>query len=317
MSAFSGAASGRLPFLLAGLLMLAGCSTGAILGGLTPGGGSTRVDDIAYGPDPRQRLDVYRPAPETTRDAAPGTGAPVVVFFYGGSWNNGSRETFGFIGKALAARGFVAVLADYRLYPQVRYPEFLRDGAAAVGWTVREVTAHGGDPKRLFLMGHSAGAYNAAMLSLDPRWLNAIGLSPSRLSGWIGLAGPYDFLPIRNPDVKPVFHHPDYPRDSQPIDYANRSAPPTFLGAASVDSLVDPQRNSAQLAARLEQAGVPTALRFYPRANHITLIGAFAGPFGWFGPVLDDVTDFIRSRSASGPRLPPLATPPGKTVTKG
>ena len=118
----------------------------------------------------------------------------MVVFFYGGSWNSGSRDDYGFVGEALASRGIVVVIADYRLYPQVRYPAFLQDNAHAVAWTYQHIAEHGGDPHQLYVMGHSSGAYNASMLALDPRWLKAVNLSPTMLKGWIGLAGPYDFL---------------------------------------------------------------------------------------------------------------------------
>ena len=300
---------------LAGTLTLAGCSASSLLAAFTPAGGGERLESIAYGPDARQRLDIYRPAdswPLVPADAggrmtppadaaelakpAAGAGSPVVVFLYGGSWNRGDREDYRFVGKALAARGIVAVVADYRLYPQVRYPEFLRDSARAVAWTVREIGRYGGDAKRLFIMGHSAGGYNAAMMALDSRWLREENLSPSMFAGWIGLAGPYDFLPIRNPDVQPVFDHPNYPPGSQAIDYASPRSPRAFLAAGGSDDLVNPQRNTVQMADKLKAAGVPVTIRLYERANHVTLIGAFALPLRWLAPVLDDVAGFVLRR---------------------
>ena len=142
-------------------------------------------------------------------------------------------------------------------------------------------------------MGHSAGAYNAAMLALDPRWLKAHGHRPEELAGWVGLAGPYDFLPIVNPDVKPVFNHPDYPDNSQPLALATRASPPAFIGAARSDSLVDPQRNSGQMVARLKALEVPVQFNLYDRVNHVTLIAAMAAPLRWLAPVRDDVADFV------------------------
>ncbi|MEB3214603.1 MAG: hypothetical protein VKL39_24855, partial [Leptolyngbyaceae bacterium] len=141
--------------------------------------------------------------------------------------------------------------------------------------------------------GHSAGAYNAAMLALDPRWLGEAGLAPRMLAGFAGLAGPYDFLPIENREVRPVFHHPDYPPRSQPIGFAARLPMPVFLGAAATDSLVDPQRNTVQLARRLREAGTPVTERLYERANHVTLVAALAGPLRWVAPVLDDLAGFV------------------------
>lgn len=274
---------------LLALPALGGCSWGAALAGMTPAGGG-ELQGLPYGGDPRQRLDLHLP-----HGAAPAGGWPVVVFFYGGSWNRGSRSDYRFVGRALASRGVVAVVPDYRVYPQVRYPEFLRDGAAAVAWTRREIGARGGDVGRILLMGHSAGAYNAAMLALDPRWLPEAGAARNQLAGLVGLAGPYDFLPIGNPEVQPVFTHPAYPAGSQPIEHARGFERPVFLGAAPSDTLVDPQRNTAQLARRLREAGTPVTERLYDRTNHMTLIAAFAGPLRWLAPVLDDVAGFVHA----------------------
>ncbi|MGE0315039.1 MAG: alpha/beta hydrolase [Lautropia sp.] len=269
-------------------MTLGACSVGGVLKWVTPGNGARTTGGIAFGPDPRHRLDVWAPP-----DAA---AAPVVVFFYGGSWRGGERATYAFVGKALAARGIVTVVPDYRVYPQVRYPGFLRDAASAVAWTFREIAAYGGDPQRVFVMGHSAGAYNAAMLALDPRWLEHEKVDRARLRGWIGLAGPYDFLPIENPDVKPVFFHPDYPPATQPIGHADAGAPPTFLGAAANDTLVDPVRNTDALARRLREAGVAVTLRHYPSAGHMSLVAAFAGPLHPIAAVLEDTAAFVHAQ---------------------
>ena len=131
----------------------------------------------------------------------------MVVFYYGGSWNRGERAQYRFVGEALASRGILTLVADYRLYPEVRYPDFLRDSAAALSYGLDHAADWGGNPDKVYVMGHSAGAYNAAMMALDPRWLAAHGRSPQQLAGWIGLAGPYDFLPLTNLDAMPVFHH--------------------------------------------------------------------------------------------------------------
>lgn len=276
--------------LLTGLLVaiLAACSPLKILNSLTPGNTFSKVSGLAYGDDPRNKLDVYTPVERPAN-------APVVVFFYGGSWNSGSRSDYDFVGEALASRGIVVVVADYRLYPQVRYPMFLEDSARAVGWAHQHVREYGGDPQRLYVMGHSSGAYNAAMIALDPVFLAAVGLTPSMLSGWIGLAGPYDFLPIENPEVKPVFFFPDSPPESQPINHVSRDAPPTLLIASKDDNVVNPIRNTGGLAARLRADGVPVRELYFSRTGHATLVGALSRPLRGLAPVLDDVVDFIHA----------------------
>jgi acetyl esterase/lipase len=274
-------------FTLAIAALLAACSPIKVLNALTPSSTFTKTSSIAYGDDPRQKLDIYRPV-----TALPN--APVVVFFYGGSWNSGSRDDYGFVGEALASRGIVVVIADYRLYPQVRYPAFLQDGAQAVAWTHQHIAEYGADPGKLYVMGHSSGAYNAAMLALDPQWLAGVGLSPSIFKGWIGLAGPYDFLPIENRDVRPVFFYPDSPPDSQPINHVSASAPPSLLIASVDDNLVNPKRNTGGLANKLRAAGVPVEAFYFTRTSHATLVASMARPLRWLAPVLDRVTAFIK-----------------------
>lgn len=265
-----------------------GCSATGALNAVTTSSSYTLNADVAYGTQPRQKLDIYTP-----KAAPPTTGWPVVVFFYGGSWNSGARAQYKFVGEALAARGVITLLADYRLYPEVRYPDFLNDSAQALAYGLDHAAQLGGDPTRVFVMGHSAGGYNAAMLALDARWLKVAGHRPNELAGWIGLAGPYDFYPITNPDAKPVFFHPNYPPNSQPIGFASPDAPRSFLAAAVYDKLVNPKRNTAQMAEKLQAAGVPVTLKLYPHASHTTLIGAFAWPLRWIAPVLEDVHAFI------------------------
>ena len=279
---------------LATLVLLVACAPSATLNVLASGGGHTITDGVAYGPLARHKLDVYRPA-----QAAPPGGWPVVVFFYGGSWNRGERASYKFVGEALASRGVLTLVADYRLYPEVRYPDFLTDCAQALAYGLREAATLGGNPRRVFVMGHSAGGYNAAMLALDERWLRPTGHSPRELAGFIGLAGPYDFLPVKNPDVKPVFFHPDYPKDSQTVDYVTRNAPPGFLGAALNDDLINPQRNTVGLATRLRAAGAPVTLKLYEGVNHMTIAAAFARPLRWLAPVLDDVSGFVLQTPAA------------------
>lgn len=274
---------------------LGACSTADVLNGLTQSKAYALSAGVPFASGARGKLDVYAP-----REPACGGKAPVVVFFYGGTWSSGEKADYAYVAAALAARGILTVIPDYRLYPEVGYPDFLADNARAVAWTRREIASYGGDPQRLFVMGHSAGAYNAAMLALDPRWLEGVDMSPAQLRGWIGLAGPYDFLPIENPQARPVFHHPDYPAGSQPIDYARAGTPAAFIGVDEGDRLVNPQRNSAQMAARLEQRGVPTQYRSYARLSHTLLIGAFSDPLHWLSPVRDDVADFVLRRAECG-----------------
>ena len=285
--------------LLAAVVVLAVAvvlAPGALLNSWAAVGSHRAHSAMPYGPLPRQRLDVYAP-----RQAPPPGGYPLVVFFYGGSWNRGERSDYRFVGEALAARGVLTMVADYRLYPEVRYPDFLADCALALAHGLREGARLGANPQRTFVMGHSAGAYNAAMLALDGQRLAATGYAPAQLAGWIGLAGPYEFLPMTNPDAQPVFFHPNVPPGTQPIEYVSKGAPRSFLAAPLQDSLVNPQRNTAALAARLRAVGVDVVHKRYERVDHMTLVAAMSGPLQWLAPVLDDVVGFIEQVPARRP----------------
>ncbi len=261
-------------------------SIGAALLGLAAPGGVTVIHDIAYRDGPRGRLDIYEPKP-------PHVGAPVAVFFYGGSWQSGSRGLYRFVGKLLASRGIVTVIPDYRVYPEVRYPDFLRDNAQAVAFARSHAAIWGGDPKRLFLIGHSAGAYDAAMLTLDPRWLGEVGLDPSRdVAGMVGLAGPYDFLPLKDATLKTIFGPPERLPSTQPINYVNGRNPPLLLFAGDKDTVVDPG-NTTRLADKVRARDGRAEDAIVPGKGHVGLLLALEKPFGGRSALLDRIAAFL------------------------
>jgi acetyl esterase/lipase len=255
--------------------------------------GSARVaQGLAYGPGARLRLDVYAPR---ARSAA---SRPVIVFIYGGSWSSGRRQGYAFAARALAAKGFVVVVPDYRLVPEVRYPDFLRDCAAAVRWTRGNAGRWGGDGERIVLTGHSAGAYNAAMLALDP---SLLGSDRAAVRGFAGLAGPYDFLPLDDPASIGAFGDWPRPAETQPVGHAAAGAPPALLLHGADDTRVKP-RNSRRLAERLEAAGSDVRLKLYPGIGHVGILTALAIPFRRRAPVLADVARFAREVTAEDRR---------------
>lgn len=285
---------------LAGAAALAGCnnlSTLNSLNALTPGDGGVvkRVDGAAYGPDPRQRLDVYAPAAGSAAAAKAGElHHPVLVFFYGGGWNSGFRAGYAFVARSFAARGFVVVVPDYRLVPRVRFPAFVDDGAAAVRWTVDHVAASGGDPKRLAVAGHSAGAHIAMLLALDPHYLAAAGADGS-VKAVVGLAGPYDFLPFDQPSAIAAFGQAPDPALTQPIHFARSDAPPALLLTGDADDVVRP-RNSIALAAALRAKGARVEMKTYPGVGHIGLLLALSKPFRGKADVLATATSFLERK---------------------
>lgn len=282
------------------LLLFGGGAKAVIAGGaksldmadkLLGSGGGARLllAGQAYGNGPRQTLDIW--APDTAQQ---GDRLPVIVFFYGGGWNSGERASYGFVGRALAQKGFVVVIPDYRLTPKAHWPDFLEDSAAAVAWTHRYIGDLAGDPDRIALMGHSAGAYNAVMLALDPTWLRAAKSDPSILRGVAGLAGPYDFLPMEKGGLADKAMGKVKPAEkTQPIVHARGDAPPLWLASGDEDATVRP-RNSQNLAVAIEKAGGSATLRLYPGVGHTGIVMALSAPFRSRGPVLDEASDFLR-----------------------
>ena len=268
--------------------LLSACSAVDILNATVASDTYRRTEGLTYGPDVRQAVDVYQPKTAVV-------GAPMVVFFYGGSWSMGARGDYRFVGEALASRGIVTVVADYRLSPQVHYPVFVQDSALALRWAFDHAQEYGADPARVFVMGHSAGAYNAAMLALDNRWLEGVGLKPSRLSGWIGLAGPYDFLPIGDRLTQVAFNWPDTPADSQPLAHASKASPPALLLAPTHDKVVDPQRSTVAMAQKLTRGGARVEYELFDNVSHATLVAAMASVLRGRAPVLERVIGFINS----------------------
>ncbi len=254
--------------------------------------GVERVErGAAFGSHARQRLDVYRPA-RRSQGASP---LPIIIFVYGGSWQSGAREGYGFAGRALAARGFLVAVPDYRLVPEVRFPAFLEDTAAAVRWVRENAARLGGDPSRVVLVGHSAGAYNAAMLALDPRWL---GADRAAIRGLVGLAGPYDFLPLSGPITTAAFGAARVPAETQPVAFASAGDPPALLLHGAADTTVYP-RNSRMLGERLRAAGVDARITVYPDLGHVGIVTALARPFRGRAPVLNDIAAFAAEVTAT------------------
>lgn len=235
-----------------------------------------------------QTLDIWAPDMLLTR------GPPtVVIFWYGGGWAKGDRESYAFAGRALASQGFLVVIPDYRKVPQVLFPAFLDDGAEAVAWTQNNIAQYGGDPKLMAFMGHSAGAYQAIMLALDSKRLVAAGVDPANVTAAVGLSGPYDFYPFDKPRSIAAFSQWSRPEETQPITFARKDAPPLLLVTSEGDETVRP-KNANNLAARLQAMGAPVEVKNYGPLDHEEIVMALSKPFRSKGPVLADSVAFLR-----------------------
>ncbi len=290
----------RLPFVLL-LVLLCACSSVQPLyfraiNYAVPAGA---VRAIEYDARQRLSLDAYLPR------AAPAP-APVVVFFYGGTWRDGERGYYRFVGEALARRGVLVLVPDYRKAPAHPFPAFMEDAAAAAAWAKWHAAELGGDPQQVHLMGHSAGAHMAALLATDARYLARVGLRPRDFRSVIGLAGAYDFLPIREYKVRQVFPDPARWPETQPVNFVDGDEPPFLLMHGQSDRRVW-RSNSIGLAQRLRSAGVPVLLQLFPRTGHVALVNGFRSPR--FSPALEATMDWLQGGEAATIAAA-MATPP-------
>ncbi len=260
-----------------------------IFGLLVPKDAGTRqlAGNVSYGPLPRQQLDIYAP-----ENAAPNL--PVVVFVHGGSWNSGNKAPYEFAGRALAAKGFVAMVIDYRLRDEAPFPGFVEDTALALDWVSKHASEYGGDPRRIFAMGHSAGAYNAALAVLDKHYLAALGNDGRAIKGVISLAGPFDFLPLDGSVTIATFGKAADLASTQPVNFARADAPPFLLLHGSADTTCYP-RNSINLDRVLRAAGAPSTLKIYEGVSHVGIVMALSRPFRAKAPTLDDAASFMQA----------------------
>lgn len=280
--------------LATGALLTVACSPVKALNAMIPEDGYQLLSGVSYGELERQKLDVYLPRNRHASMAKP----PVVVFFYGGSWDSGQRQDYKFVGEALSASGSIVVIPDYRVYPEVTFPAFIYDAAKAVEWASNYVNSNGGGNQRVFVAGHSAGAHIAAMLSLDERYLASVAMQPSDLAGMIGLAGPYDFLPLKTQRLNAIFGPTEQQFQTQPINFVSGNHPPLLLLVGKADGTVWP-RNSYRLAAKVAEAGGKVKLIEFENYGHIDMVAKLAKPLRGGSTLLKNMVSFIEQHASN------------------
>ncbi|HQW81961.1 MAG TPA: alpha/beta hydrolase [Pseudomonadota bacterium] len=266
---------------------LCGCHQ-AYFGTINIGADAPLVEShsIVYDREHALSVDIYR-ATDTPANA------PLILFFYGGTWRYGERAWYRFVGESLADHGFVVMIPDYRTAPDVTFPSFVEDAARAAAFAQSNATRYGADPARMFLIGHSAGGHIAALLATDARWLAAVGMKPRNFRAFIGLAGPYDFLPIWSPRMKQVFPDETNRTETQPIHFVDGDEPPMLLLRGDQDIIVLPRHNE-EMAALLKSVGVSVETRTYQGVGHAQIVTALARDRSDLAPTLQDVVDYVK-----------------------
>lgn len=273
------------------MLLLDGCQAG-LFRTLNATASHTGLDvrtDVVFDREHGLAMDVYAPA--GAHDL------PVVVFFHGGSWQDGKRQWYRWMGEALARQGLVVAIPDYRKYPQVRMAGFMTDASRAVAWMHAHAADYGGDREAMFLMGHSAGAHIAALLATDARWLGGVGMPARTLAGFIGLAGPYDFLPLTDPAFIDMFGASTAAQaSSQPVNFVDGDEPPMLLMQGTDDHYVKAE-NALSLARHMRARHESVEVRMIPGMGHVRLLLEFAYPWRRGSSAVRDTVAFIRAHA--------------------
>ena len=264
------------------------CSPVKTLNALVPDSGYVLQSDIAYGPLARQKLDVYRPKQPVNAKT------PVVLFYYGGGWEGGEKADYKFVAEAFTSKGYVVVIPDYRVYPEVKFPAFMQDPVESAYWVKQHIADYGGDEQQVFLAGHSAGAHIAVMLSLNPEYLAKVKLTPQDFSGTIGLAGPYDFLPLKSVRLMEIFGPEAERWKSQPIEFVSGRNQPLLLLVGLKDGTVW-KHNTFNLAAKIKAKGGQVQVVEYPSYGHIDMVVKLAKPLRGNGELLKPIIDFLQA----------------------
>jgi acetyl esterase/lipase len=277
--------------LIAAVLGLSGCGTSYVINAMVPTSGYTVTHNIAYASGPRHKLDVYRPVNATGH-------SPVVIYIYGGRWRAGDKSTYKFAAEALTSHGYVVVIPNYRLFPEVHFPAYVQDAAQAVAWTHAHVADFGGDPNEMYLLSHSAGAQIGALLALDPAYLAAVGGSPNWFAGVVCMSGPYDFNPDQSWDLAENFGPRSHYPQAMAVNFVTGHNPPMLLMAGKDDQEV-PYTQSVELYRRIKAAGGPVQLKLFNGLGHVELIATFANTLHWIdGRPLSTVEGFVDRRVA-------------------
>ncbi|MFP6901579.1 MAG: alpha/beta hydrolase [Opitutales bacterium] len=246
------------------------------------------VIDLAYGKHERQKLDVVW--------SAENKASPVVIFFHGGSWRWGVKDFYRDIGKEFAKQGVTFVVANYRLYPEVRFPAFVEDAARVVKWTRQHIGRYGGKPDAIFLMGHSSGAHIVSHLALNESYIEAVGGDFSWIKGVIGLSGPYTFQPSEEWLYNDVFHPLSKSPKVVPISLVDGDEPPFLVLHGRHDYLVDVKQAEA-FVQRIEEKGGEVTKRIFHLHGHFSMMRRITS---WYFPpkgILHEVLDFVEDHT--------------------
>jgi acetyl esterase/lipase len=245
--------------------------------------------NLSYGNAPRQSLDIYAP-----KDKGGAQQRPVIIFFYGGGYQDGVKGDYRFVADRFVREGYIVVIPDYRVYPDVKFPAFVEDGARTVAFIQKNIAIYGGDPNGLFLAGHSAGAHIGALLTADERYLKAAGARMPAIRAFAGLAGPYNFVPEEE-IYKTIFGPPEQYPAMQVTNFIDGEEPPMLLLHGAKDKTVYVS-NLEKLKSRIAQKGGRVDTKIYNDIDHVQIAGALSWIYKGKAPVAQDMLSFFAKK---------------------
>ena len=273
--------------------LMSACTPIKVLNSLVPENGYSLVSALAYGANARQKLDIYLPkAADQSTKLDPTKLKKVIIFYYGGNWDSGERANYKFVAQALVSHGYIVVIPDFRVYPEVLFPALMADPVTVAKWVKTHINQYGGDVNKVFLAGHSSGAHMAVMMSINPEYLAEASLKPNDFAGVIGLAGPYDFLPLKSDRLKTIFGNEAQQIKSQPINFVDGKNPPLLLAVGKKDGTVWP-RNTVNLAKKIKENNGLVEVVEFENYGHVDMVAKLAKPLRGDGKLLKTITTFI------------------------
>lgn len=277
------------------ILILSGCDKSELflVNSMAKFGDYVGHTNIHYGNHAEQSLDIYLP---DSIDDKNFTQYATVIFFYGGCWgacSNLVKNDYLFVAETLTANNIIAVVVDYRKFPAYLFPDIMLDAKHAVEWVSKNIENYGGNKNNLFLMGHSAGAHIASLLTFNENYLTVSAYN--NIKGFIGLAGPYDFLPFTESYQPKLFGPPENYALSQTTNFVDGSEPPSLLLYGNDDTRVK-SRNIKSLTKIIKEKYGKVDARYYDKVDHTELLSALSIPFRGTQPILTDIVQFISSQ---------------------
>lgn len=260
--------------------------------------GISVTKDLNYGDEPDQNLDIYYPqklATAINSNQELKATYPLIVFVHGGSWENGNKEQYAFVGQSLAKAGYVTAVINYRKAPEHRYPQFVQDTAQAIAWSYNNADKFFADANNMAVVGHSAGAFNVVAAVSNADFLAPYDLQPSDIKAVVGMAGPYsyDFRKYSSRSAFPDTASPDEVMPDRLLKAGSSGQQPDYLLMTAENDKLVHISNTEKMAQALADAEINVVTEEIKGANHATSIAAMSTSLTWVNSVRQQLLSYL------------------------